>query len=80
MLEKMEDKHVAALLRVAKRAPGLRPFFGSPKGMIALREEASRRGIYGSISEAMMVERRVLLAIEDGGTDGRRDQRKAGRR
>lgn len=69
MLDRMNDRQVAALLRVAKRAPGLRPFFGPVKGMIALREEASRRGIYGSDSEALRVERQVLFMIERSGDE-----------
>jgi hypothetical protein len=72
MLENMKDRHVAALLRVAKRAPGLRPFFGSPKGMIRLREEASKRGIYGSDGEALRVERLVMQMIEGGENERRR--------
>lgn len=42
-LTRMKDHHIAALLRVAKTR--CRAFFGNPKGMIALRAEAQRRGI-----------------------------------
>lgn len=53
-----------ALLRAAKKK-GLTPFFGNPKGMIALRNEAARRGVYGSESEALKVQREVFARMED---------------
>lgn len=46
MLEKMRDKHIETLMRVAKTNKGLRPFFGTAQGMIRLRMEAYSRGIY----------------------------------
>jgi hypothetical protein len=52
MLDKLSDEHIATLLRVAKKSRALRPFFGSPRGMIALREEAARRGVYRTKCEA----------------------------
>ncbi len=65
MLSNMKDEHIAALLRVAKTNKALRPFFGSPKGMILLRQEANRRGIYGGMFEADAVARNVFYQMED---------------
>jgi hypothetical protein len=71
MLSNMKDEHIAALLRVAKTNKALRPFFGTPKGMILLRQEANRRGIYGGMFEADAVVKGVFFQMED-----RRDERK----
>lgn len=65
MLSEMKDEHIRTLLRVAKKNKALRVFFGPPKGMIALREEASRRGIYRTQSEEQNVMRDVFREIED---------------
>jgi hypothetical protein len=65
MIERMKDRHVAALLRIAKTKRGLRPFFGTAKGMIALRKEAARRGIYASVGEANEVFMQVTQAMEE---------------
>jgi len=65
MLSNMKDKHIAALLRVAKTNKALRPFFGTPKGMILLRQEANRRGIYGGMFEADAVAKDVFFQMED---------------
>lgn len=59
MLANMSDQQVERLLRVAKTARGLRPFFGSARGMILLREEAYRRGIYLTHGDRAEVERQV---------------------
>lgn len=64
MLEKLKDRHIEALLRVAKKNAGARPFFGSARGMIGLRNEAARRGIYGSAAEAENVIRDVCRQME----------------
>ncbi len=42
-LSRLKDRHIAALLRVAKTR--CRAFFAHPKAMIDLRQEAKRRGI-----------------------------------
>lgn len=65
MLSNMKDKHIAALLRVAKTNKALRPFFGSPKGMILLRQEANKRGIYGGYLEADTMLKNAFAAMED---------------
>lgn len=65
MLSNLKDEHIQTLLRVGKRNKALRPFFGSAKGMIALREEASRRGIYRTPDEAQRVMNAVIAKIED---------------
>lgn len=65
MLERLSDEHIATLLRVAKTNKGLRAFFGHPKGMISLREEAHSRGIYATKSEADLIIKRVCNAMED---------------
>jgi len=70
MLGNMKDEQIATLLRLAKRSKALRPFFGSARGMITLREEAARRGIYGSASEANRVFGSVVLRIEESAADG----------
>lgn len=59
MLEKLSEKHLATLVRVAKTRSGLRPFFGSPKGMIKLRDEAYARGIYLTHGDKMEADRKV---------------------
>ena len=65
MLEGLSDQQVERLLRVAKTARGLRPFFGNVKGMIALREEAARRGIYRTKDEADRMVERVCVRFKD---------------
>lgn len=40
-LEKMKDRHIEALMRVAKTRG--RAFFAHPRAMIALREEYQKR-------------------------------------
>lgn len=65
MLSNMKDEHIKTLLAVAKKNKALRPFFGTPKGMIALREEASRRGIYRTPDEERRVMTAVFTEIED---------------
>lgn len=41
-LDRLKDKHVIALHRVAKK-PGALPFFKHPKMMVILRNEAGHR-------------------------------------
>lgn len=65
MLSNMKDEHIRTLLHVAKTNKALRPFFGTPHGMIALREEASRRGIYRTECEANRIMRDVFREIEE---------------
>lgn len=65
MLSGMKDSHIKTLLRVAKTNKALRPFFSHPKGMIALRQEAYSRGIFGSDNEASRVCASVFTAMED---------------
>lgn len=65
MLSGMKDSHIETLLRVAKTNKALRPFFSHPKGMIALRQEAYKRGIFGSNSEAARVCASVFTAMDD---------------
>lgn len=67
MLERLSDDHIATLLRVAKTNKGLRPFFGRPRDMIRLRDEAYARGIYlthGDMAEADRMVSRVCKAME----------------
>jgi hypothetical protein len=75
MLSNMDDRHIETLLRVAKKNKALRPFFSHPKGMITLRQEAYKRGIFGSNSEASRVCSTVFEAMEDhrhGGVPGKK--------
>lgn len=64
MLQNMSDEQIATLLKVAKRNKGLRPFFGSARGMIVLRNEAARRGIYATAGEEVEVRRQVFDRME----------------
>jgi hypothetical protein len=59
MLSRLSDSTVRTLLRVGKKNPGLRAFLSHPRGMIALRNEAARRGIYYTKCEEVAVERDV---------------------
>jgi len=44
MLERLSDKTLARLFRIAKHeTAGARPFFRAPKNMIALRNENNKR-------------------------------------
>ena len=65
MLRNMKDEQIATLLRVAKKNKALRPFFGSARGMILLREEAARRGIYATIGEANAAVDAVTSRMEE---------------
>lgn len=64
MLSNMSDEKIATLLKVAKKNKALRPFFGSARGMILLREEAARRGIYATKGEASKVFDAVTSRME----------------
>jgi hypothetical protein len=62
----LKDETVKRLLMIGKRS-GLKPFFGHPKAMIALREEAARRGIYATRSEEAIIEKAVFARMEERG-------------
>ena len=69
-LSRLSDKTVKRLLMIGKRH-GLKPFFGHPKAMIALRDEAARRGIYATRCEEVIVERDVYRRMHSEAGDGR---------
>jgi hypothetical protein len=69
MLSRLSDSTVRTLLRVGKKNPGLRAFLSHPRGMIALRNEAARRGIYRTECEAAEVERDVYRRMYPQGRD-----------
>lgn len=75
MLSRMNDKHIAALMRVAKTNKGLRPFFGNPKSMIALRVEANSRGIFNEFDEAYITLRKAFNAMEEHHRGSKSDQK-----
>jgi len=76
-LSRLSDKTVTRLLMIGKRH-GLRPFFGHPKAMIALRDEAARRGIYYTKCEEVAVERDVYSRMypETGDSRAKRTKRR----
>lgn len=65
MMKGISDKNIEILLRVAKTNKGLRAFFGSPHGMIALRNEAARRGIYATAAERERAVKSVIQKLEE---------------
>lgn len=65
-LSKLSDETVKRLLMIGKRH-GLKPFLGHPKAMIALREEAAKRGIYATRGEELIVERAVFARMDAKG-------------
>ncbi len=67
MLLHMSDASIRILLTRGKKLTGARPFIANPRMMIALRDEAERRGIYGTIWEEDAVQNRVLSAMKPQG-------------
>ena len=65
-LGRLSDETVKRLLMIGKRH-GLKPFLGHPKAMIALREEAAKRGIYATRGEEVIVERAVFARMDAKG-------------
>jgi len=65
-LSRLSDETVRRLLMIGKRH-GLRPFLGHPRAMIALREEAAKRGIYATRGEEVIVERAVFARMDTEG-------------
>jgi len=67
-LSRLSDETVKRLLMIGKRH-GLKPFLGHPRAMIALREEAAKRGIYATRGEEVIVERAVFARMDTEGRD-----------
>ena len=65
-LSRLSDETVKRLLMIGKRH-GLRPFLGHPRSMIALREEAAKRGIYATRGEEVIVEQAVFARMDAKG-------------
>lgn len=78
-LSKLSDDTVKRLLMIGKKH-GLRPFLGHPKAMIALREEAAKRGIYATRGEEVIVERAVFASMDAKGKGDEGDKPRAGTR
>lgn len=78
-LSRLSDKTVKRLLMIGKRH-GLRPFLGHPKAMIALREEAAKRGIYATRGEEVIVEGAVFARMDAKGKGDEGDKPRAGTR
>ena len=67
VLDRLSDHQIRALLLNGK-VNGARPFLKNPRGMIYLREEAAKRGIYASKNEEERVMKSVILMMEDEGS------------
>lgn len=65
-LSRLSDETVKRLLMIGKRH-GMKPFLGHPKAMIALREEAAKRGIYATRGEEVIVKQAVFARIDAKG-------------
>jgi hypothetical protein len=81
MFEKLKDRNIQTLLMIGKRG-GAYPFIRDPRGMIALRNEAAKRGIYATKGEeerAVMEVMRRLEDPDDGVKWGPRRKPKVGR-
>lgn len=78
-LSKLSDDTVKRLLMIGKKH-GLRPFLGHPKAMIALREEAAKRGIYATRGEELVVERAVFARMDEKGRGDEGSKPRAGAR
>lgn len=77
-LSRLSDETVKRLLMIGKRH-GLKPFLGHPKAMIALREEAAKRGIYATRGEEVIVERAVFARMDakGNGNEGNKPRARA---
>lgn len=75
-LSKLSDETVKRLLMIGKRH-GLRPFLGHPRAMIALREEAAKRGIYATRGEEVIVERAVFAHMDAKGKGSEGNKQRA---
>lgn len=75
-LSRLSDDTVKRLLMIGKRH-GMKPFLGHPKAMIALREEAAKRGIYATRGEEVIVERAVFARMDAKGSEGEGRRKKS---
>lgn len=78
-LSRLSDETVKRLLMIGKRH-GLKPFLGHPRAMIALREEAAKRGIYATRGEEVIVERAVFARMDAKGRGNEGSNPRAGTR